>query len=132
MPSFRNVLEALETAWDSSLSGLKSSLATKLDKTNDAVTSFPKAATPVNLTASGQILSGPGQIIGYHINSHTAGATYRISDALTATTPYLGAAVTTVAGNLPGTFMPFPAILATGGYVTIAGTIDITFFVIAE
>lgn len=90
----------------------------------DSVTTWPKAPTPVNLTASGQILSVPGQITGFYVNS-TGGGTVRISDALTATTPYLGGLITPAVG-----YHPFPAELETGGYVTIVGTIDVTFFII--
>lgn len=103
----------------------KITLGTSLDKTNDSITAYPKAGTPVNLTASGQILAAPGQILGFYVNSTSSG-TIRISDALTATTPYLGAAATPAVG-----FHKFPASLVTGGYVTISGTIDVTFFVIA-
>ena len=87
--------------------------------------------TPVVVTASGLVLNGPGRIVGYHINSHTAGATVRFSDAKTATTPYLGAAFATAAGTLPQ-FQQFPAVLNNGCYVTITGTINITIFVIRE
>jgi len=80
--------------------------------------------TPVNLSSSGQILSGPGKIIGFYVNS-ISGGSFRVSDALTATTPYLGAASVPAAVG----YQNYPAKLATGGYVTISGTIDITFFV---
>jgi hypothetical protein len=100
---------------------------TALDKINDSITAYPKAGTPVNLTASGQILPAPGQILGFYVNSTDAG-TLRISDALTAATPYLGAAATPAVG-----WHKFPAVLATGGYVTIGGTaLDVTFFVIPD
>ena len=88
------------------------------------------AGTPVNLTASGQILAVPGQVIGYVVNSFTTGATIRISNALTATTPDLGAAITIATGFEVGNLKQFPANLTTGGYVTISGTIDVTFFVV--
>ena len=78
------------------------------------------------LSASGQILAAPGQVLGFYVNS-TSGGTVRLSDALTATTPYLGDATTPTVG-----WHNFPAGLATGGYVTISGTINVTFFVIAD
>lgn len=103
---------------------VKTNQATALDTVNDAVSSYEKGWTPVNLTASGQILSGPGTIKGFFVNSTTSG-TVRISDNTSATTPYLGGAITPAAGN----FYQFPASVTTGGYVTITGTIDVTFFV---
>lgn len=90
----------------------------------DSITTWPKGFSSVVLTASGQILAGPGIIGGFYVNS-TSGGTVRVSDALTATTPYLGAAATPAVG-----WHTFPANLATGGYVTIAGTIDVTYFVL--
>lgn len=106
---------------------LMATLATGLDKDNDGVTVYPANGTPVNLAASGQILAGPGKILGFYVNSTNAG-TLRISDALTATTPYLGAAATPAIG-----WHQYPANLSTGGYVTIAGTaLDVTFFVIPD
>jgi S-formylglutathione hydrolase FrmB len=85
-----------------------------------------KKATAVNLTANGQILAGPGQLLGYYVNSTSSG-TVRISNALTATTPYLGEATTPAVG-----WHNFPCGLSTGGYVTIGSTIDATFFVIPD
>ena len=99
-----------------------------ISKDSDSIKVW-EGGTPVVVTASALVLTGAGEIIGYHINSHTVGATFRFSDALTATTPYLGAAVTTVATTLPGTFTKFPAAITTGVYVTISGTIDMTIFV---
>jgi hypothetical protein len=101
-------------------------LATGLNATDDEVTARPKGVTPVALTASGQILAAPGQIVGFHVNSTSSG-TIRFSDALTATTPYLGGAITPAVG-----YHAFPSALATGGYATIANTLDVTVFVIAD
>lgn len=102
------------------------SQGTGLNAVDDEVTAKPKAPTPVNLTASGQILSVPGQIVGFYVNSTSSG-TIRFSDALTATTPYLGAAITPAVG-----YHPFPSKLTTGGYATIANTLDVTVFVIPD
>jgi hypothetical protein len=106
---------------------IKVTLGTALGKDLDSIEAFPANGTPVNLTASGQILAGPGKILGFYVNSTDAG-TLRISDALTAATPYLGVAATPAIG-----WHEYPAKLGTGGYVTIAGTaLDVTFFVIAD
>lgn len=99
------------------------------DKYNDGVTSWEQPAdSKVAITASAQTLSGPGTCYGFTIISHTIGATVRVSDALTATTPYVGSAFTTVAGHIAGTYIPLAKNglrMATGCYFTITGTIEI-------
>jgi hypothetical protein len=104
-------------------------LATALNKTNDAVTAWiAPADSRVAITASAQVLSGPGKLRGFWIISHTAGATVRFSDALTATTPYVGSAWTSAAGHLAGTYITISQNgmkMATGCYCTITGTIEI-------
>lgn len=100
-----------------------------LSKINDSVTAHIAAGdSRVAITASAQVLSGPGVLKGFWLISHTAGATIRFSDALTATTPYVGSAFTTVAGNLAGTYFPIAQDgidMVTGCYCTIAGTCEI-------
>lgn len=104
-------------------------LGTGLDKVNDAVTAhIAPSDSRVAITASAQVLSGPGKLKGFWIISHTAGATIRFSDALTATTPYVGSAFTTVAGNLAGSYIMISQngmTMATGCYCTISGTCEI-------
>lgn len=102
----------------------KTTLATALNRLDDAITTFEKGWTPVNLTASGVILAAPGQVKGFFVASTSSG-TVRIADNTAAGSGYLGAAITPAAGA----FYEFPATLAVGGYVTIANTIDVTFFV---
>lgn len=108
---------------------LKETLATALDKTNDAVTAhIAPSDSRIGITASAQVLSGPGKLKGFWIVSHTAGATVRFSDALTATTPYVSSAWTSVAGHLAGTYIMISQNgmqMATGCYCTISGTIEI-------
>ena len=114
-------------SWDDTADGYKFTLSTGLNKTDDVITTHEKAGTPIALTASGQILAAPGRIIGFYVNSTTSG-TIRFSDALTATTPYLGAAITPAVG-----YHTYPAALGTGGYATIGGTaLDVTVFVVAN
>lgn len=108
----------------------KQTLATGLNKVNDSVTDHVAPAdSKVGITASAQVLSGPGVLYGFTIVSHTAGATVRFSDALTATTPYVSSAWTSVAGHLAGTNILLCGIngmqMATGCYVTITGTIEL-------
>lgn len=101
-----------------------------LSKVNDSVTDHVAPAdSKIGITASAQVLSGPGVLYGFTIVSHTAGATVRFSDALTATTPYVSSAWTSVAGHLAGTNILIGGIngiqMATGCYVTITGTIEL-------
>lgn len=104
----------------------QTSLASRLDAFNDRVTAWPKTGNYVHLTASGQILGGPGRILGFFVNA-TSGGTIRFSNATTATTPYLGGAITPAVG-----WHQYPFTLTTAGYVTITGTIDVTFSVLSE
>lgn len=101
-----------------------------LNKTNDSVADHVAPAdSKIGITASAQVLSGPGVLYGFTIVSHTAGATVRFSDALTATTPYVSSAWTSVAGHLAGTNILIGGVngiqMATGCYVTITGTIEL-------
>lgn len=104
-------------------------MSTGLNKTNDAVTAhIAPSDSRVAISASAQVLSGPGKLKGFWIVSHTAGATVRFSDALTATTPYVSSAMITVAGHLAGTYIMISQNgmqMATGCYCTITGTIEI-------
>jgi len=109
---------------------VKETLATGLNKTNDSVTDHVAPAdSKVAITASAQVLSGPGVLYGFTIVSHTAGATVRFSDALTATTPYVSSTMTTVAGHIAGNTIYLGGVngmqMATGCYCTISGTIEL-------
>ena len=80
-----------------------------------------QGGTPVNLAASGAISLASGTMIGYHVNS-TTGGTMVIRNG--------GASGTVVTGTitpLPG-FQAFPGYFTSGAYVTLANTIDVTFF----
>ena len=100
-----------------------------LTEVNDEVTAhIAPSDSRIAITASAQILSGPGKLKGFWIISHTATATVRFSDALTATTPYVGSAMATEAGHLKGTYITIAKDgmkMATGCYCTITGTIEI-------
>jgi len=109
--------------FDEDVSAERVSLVTALNRNDDGITNYEKGYTTVNLTASGQILAAPGQIRGFYVSSTSSG-TLRIADNTAAGSGYLQAAATPAVG-----WHDFPAILAVGGYVTIANTIDVTFFV---
>lgn len=99
-------------------------MAVKLDQLNDAVSAYEKGWTPVNLTASGEILSAPGVLKGFFVNSTSSG-TVRIADSTGSGAGYLGGVITPAAGQ----FYQYPAMVSNGCYITVTGTIDVTFFV---
>lgn len=80
-----------------------------------------QAGYPIRLTATGQVLAAPGMLIGFYVNSTTAG-TLILYDALTATNPISGT-ITPAIG-----MQWFPSIHLTGIFATIGGTLDVTFF----
>lgn len=74
-----------------------------------------------NLTASGAISSGPCTLLGFYVNSTTAG-TVVIRDGGSSGTALCGT-ITPAIG-----FHRFPAAIGTSAYATIGGTLDVTFF----
>jgi hypothetical protein len=77
-----------------------------------------------NLTATGQISSGSkgGTLIGFYVNSTSSG-TVALFDGAAAGTAMCGT-ITPAIG-----FHPFPAGYGAGGlFVTIGGTLNVTFF----
>lgn len=98
-------------------------LETGLNKTDDAITTYPKGATPVNLTTTGTVLNAPGQLLGFYVNSTNAG-TLVINDNTTA----VSGTITPAIG-----YHAFPSTYAASIKVTIGGTaLNVTFFVIAD
>lgn len=83
-----------------------------------------QSGIPINLTSSGALTKDRGQLIGYHVNS-TSGGTIVFKDGGTSGTAVSGTITPTIG------YQPFPCYFATaaGGFATIAGTIDVTFFV---
>lgn len=108
---------------------VNTTLTTALNKTDDSVTAhLAPSDSRIAITANAQVLSGPGKLKGFWIISHTATATVRFSDALTAATPYVSSAWTSAAGHLAGTYIMISQNgmqMATGCYCTISGTIEI-------
>ena len=76
---------------------------------------------PINLTASGAVSLNPGTLIGFYVNSTTAG-TIVLRDGGSASTAISGT-ITPVIG-----WHAFPASLSTACYATIGGTLNATFF----
>lgn len=81
-----------------------------------------QGGVPVLLSSSGAVGNDQCTIIGYHVNS-TSGGTMVIRDGGSS-----GTAVTGTITPLVG-FTAFPASFVDGAYVTISGTISVTFFV---
>lgn len=114
--------------FDDAASAIRTTPAAPINKTTNTITAhIAPNDSKVGITASAQVLSGPGILYGFSIVSHTAGATVRFSDALTATTPYVSSALTTVASHIAGDAILFGngIKMVTGCYVTIVGTIEI-------
>lgn len=80
-----------------------------------------QAGYPAHLTATGQVLAVPGLLIGFFVNSTTAG-TLILYDALTATNPISGTITPALGMNW------FPSIHEVGIFATIGGALDVTFF----
>jgi hypothetical protein len=77
----------------------------------------------INKTASGVVLAFPAMLIGFYVNSTTAGTIQLFDNASAAANP-TGGIITPVAG-----LQWYPAILLNGLFVNIAGTaLDVTFF----
>jgi hypothetical protein len=82
---------------------------------------FQQAGTPVNLAASGVVSVVPGTLLGFYVNSTTAG-TVVIRNG--------GSAGTAISGTITPAigFHRFPAYTPAGCYATLGNTIDATFF----
>lgn len=76
---------------------------------------------PVIVTATGLILTGANGLLGFYVNSTTAG-TLILYDALSATNAISGTITPAIGWN------PFPASLLTGLFATVGGTLNATFF----
>lgn len=81
-----------------------------------------RAGYPVNLAATGQVIAVPGILLGFYVNSTTAG-TIIIYDALTASNAISGTITPALGWN------EFPSIHEVGIFVTIA-TLNATFFIL--
>lgn len=77
---------------------------------------------PVNLTASGVIQPNRCQLIGFYVNSTTAG-TIVIRNGDSGGTAVSGTITPAVGWHF------FPADLPAGAYATIGGTLNVTFIV---
>ena len=80
-----------------------------------------ECGTPINLSASGAVSLIAGNLLGFYVNSTTAG-TVVIRNG--------GAAGTAISGTITPAigFHRFPAYCTSGCFATIANTLDATFF----
>ena len=80
-----------------------------------------ESGTPINLTASGAVSLAAGSLLGFYVNSTTAG-TIVIRNG--------GSAGTVLSGTITPAigFHRFPAYCTSGCYATIANTLDVTLF----
>lgn len=85
------------------------------------MTTVVECGSPVNLSASGAISLVPGTLLGFYVNSTTAG-TIVIKDGGSGGTALSGT-ITPLIG-----FHRFPAACTTNCYATIGGTLNVTFF----
>jgi len=125
--TIKNLLITITQALDGSdveTKGISVSLATGLNQTDDKVTSYPKAPTAVNLTSADVALTGAGQLVGFYVNSTSAG-TVVIRDGTTAGGTAISGTITPAIG-----YHAFPAAVSTGVFLSLSGTINVTAFVI--
>lgn len=85
------------------------------------MTTSVECGSPINLSASGAISLSAGALLGFYVNSTTAG-TIVIKDGGSGGTALSGT-ITPLIG-----FHRFPAACASGCYATIGGTLNVTFF----
>ncbi len=85
------------------------------------MTTAVEPGSPVNLAATGAISLSPGTLLGFYVNSTTAG-TIVLRDG--------GSSGTAISGTITPLigFHRFPAACAVGCHATIGGTLNVTFF----
>lgn len=87
---------------------------------------FREYGAPVNLTGSGIVSKAGGTLLGFYVNSTTAG-TIVLRDGTTATSTVITGTITPAIG-----WREFPAEMPNGCYATIANTLDVTFMFAAD
>lgn len=81
--------------------------------------------SPIVKTASGNVKAVAGQLLGFYVNSTSAGVVHFYDDAATGTTTGISGDITPAIG-----FQRFPASFANGlNMVLVSGTINVTLFV---
>lgn len=81
---------------------------------------FVQSGTPINLTGSGTVSKVAGTLLGFYVNSTTAG-TIIIGNGSTSAATAVSGTITPAIG-----FHRFPAYLPSGCYATIGNTLNVT------
>ena len=81
-----------------------------------------ESGTPANLSASGLVASGRGDLIGIFVASASTTPTIKVWD----NTAGSGTVIVNTFTPVAGTFYRLPFAFNTGCYVTISGTVDCT------
>ena len=83
-----------------------------------------ESGTPINLAATGTISKVSGVLFGFYVNSTTNGTVvFRVGSDGTSSGTVVSGTITPAIG-----FHRFPAYCPGGAHVTIANTLDATFF----
>lgn len=87
---------------------------------------MPQVGRPVNLTATGTVCTGGCALLGYFVNSTTAGTLiFRVgANGTVAGTVINGLQTPAIGWN------PFPIFASGGLFVTVGGAADVTFSII--
>ena len=80
-----------------------------------------QSGSPINITSSGAVSLVAGNLIGFYVNSTTAGTVVVRNGGATGTA--ISGTITPAIG-----FHSFPAYCTSGCYLTLANTIDVTAF----
>lgn len=83
------------------------------------------SGTPINKTASANIVPRTCELIGFYVNSTTSGTLILYDDASTGTTTAISGTITPAIG-----YHAYPATLRNGLNAVIASTLNVTFFVV--
>lgn len=84
-----------------------------------------ESGAPINLTATGVVSEVSGSLLGFFCNSTTSGTVVmNVGGSGTSGGTAISGTITPTAG----TFYRFPAYLTSRMYVTIANTLNVTFF----
>lgn len=83
-----------------------------------------QSGTPINKTSTGTVSKVSGALLGFYVNSTTAGTLVLRTGAAGAST---GTAITGTITPVIG-FHRLPAFCVNGLHATIANTLDVTFF----
>lgn len=82
---------------------------------------FPSVVPVPNLSATGPVVQGDGNLVGFFVASSTSG-TVKLWDSTSAA----GTIILQTTGTLAVGWYPMPASFTNGVYLTVGGTINVT------